>query len=407
MPGKFCRQPALPTPFPLKLLNKSSGPVLALLSLLVRTGWSFMQRLVSAVLLVLSLALAGEAFAASRIKDIVEVEGVRENALVGYGLVVGLNGTGDNLRNTPQAKQSQEAMLERLGVNIRDANLNSKNVAAVMVTAKLPAFAAAGSPIDVTVSSIGDAKSLLGGTLIVTTLLGADGQAYALAQGTVQTGSISAGGASGSSITKGVPTSGRIAGGAIIERELGFQMANMGQVRLTLRNPDFTTARRIADVINAKYPGTANADNPSIVTLRPPMGAGIVPFVTAIENMTVEPDTGAKVIIDEVAGVIVMGENVRISTVAIAQGNLTITVQESPAVSQPAPFSRGQTAVVPQSAVGVDEEKGRQLITLKSGASLSSLVAGLNALGVTPRDMISILQAIKAAGALQADIEVM
>jgi flagellar P-ring protein precursor FlgI len=407
MPGKFCRQPALPTRFPLKLLNKSSGPVLALLSLLVRTGWSFMQRLVSAVLLVLSLALAGEAFAASRIKDIVEVEGVRENALVGYGLVVGLNGTGDNLRNTPQAKQSQEAMLERLGVNIRDANLNSKNVAAVMVTAKLPAFAAAGSPIDVTVSSIGDAKSLLGGTLIVTTLLGADGQAYALAQGTVQTGSISAGGASGSSITKGVPTSGRIAGGAIIERELGFQMANMGQVRLTLRNPDFTTARRIADVINAKYPGTANADNPSIVTLRPPMGAGIVPFVTAIENMTVEPDTGAKVIIDEVAGVIVMGENVRISTVAIAQGNLTITVQESPAVSQPAPFSRGQTAVVPQSAVGVDEEKGRQLITLKSGASLSSLVAGLNALGVTPRDMISILQAIKAAGALQADIEVM
>jgi flagellar P-ring protein precursor FlgI len=367
-----------------------------------------MQRLLSTALLVLSLAFSGEAFAASRIKDIVEVEGVRENALVGYGLVVGLNGTGDNLRNTPQAKQSQEAMLERLGVNIRDANLNSKNVAAVMVTAKLPAFAAPGTPIDVTVSSIGDAKSLLGGTLIVTTLLGADGQAYALAQGTVQTGSVSAGGASGSSITKGVPTSGRIAGGAVVERELGFQMANMGQIRLTLRNPDFTTARRIADVINARYPGTANADNPSIVTLRPPLGAGIVPFVTAIENMTVEPDNGAKVVIDEIAGVIVMGENVRVSTVAIAQGNLTITVQETPSVSQPAPFSRGgQTAVVPQSTVGVDEEKGRQLITLKSGASLSSLVSGLNALGVTPRDMISILQAIKAAGALQADIEVM
>ncbi|MDB5468518.1 MAG: flgI [Caulobacter sp.] len=366
-----------------------------------------MQRLLIAVLLVLGLAFSGEAFAASRIKDIVEIEGMRENALVGVGLVVGLNGTGDNLRNTPQAKQSQEAMLERLGINIRDANLNSKNVASVMVTAKLPPFAAAGSPIDVTVSSMGDAKSLLGGTLIVTTLLGADGQAYAVAQGTVQTGSVSASGASGSAITKGVPTSGRIAGGAIIERELGFQMANMGQVRLTLRNPDFTTARRIADVINAKYPGTASADNPTIVTLRPPLGAGIVPFITAIENMTVEPDTGAKVIIDEVSGVIVMGENVRISTVAIAQGNLTITVQESPAVSQPAPFSRGQTTVVPQSAVSVDEEKGRQLITLKNGASLSSLVAGLNALGVTPRDMISILQAIKAAGALQADIEVM
>lgn len=372
-----------------------------------------MQRLLSAAILALGLTLplnvwGGEAFAASRIKDIVEVEGVRENVLVGYGLVVGLNGTGDNLRNTPQAKQSQEAMLERLGVNIRDANLNSKNVASVMVTAKLPPFAAAGTPIDVTVSSMGDAKSLLGGTLIVTTLMGADGQAYAVAQGTVQTGSVSAGGASGSSITKGVPTAGRIAGGAIIEREVGFQMANMGQVRLTLRNPDFTTARRIADAINSRYPGTANADNPSIVTLRPPMGAGIVPFVTAVENLTVEPDYGAKVVIDEVSGVIVMGDNVRISTVAIAQGNLTISVQESPSVSQPAPFSRGgQTTVVPQSSVDVEEEKGRQLITLKNGASLASLVSGLNALGVTPRDMISILQAIKAAGALQADIEVM
>jgi len=366
-----------------------------------------MQRLVSAIILTLSLALAGPSLAASRIKDIVEVEGVRENMLVGYGLVVGLNGTGDNLRNTPQAKQSQEAMLERLGVNIRDANLNSKNVAAVMVTARLPAFAAAGSPIDVTVSSIGDAKSLMGGTLLVTTLLGADGQAYALAQGTVQTGSISASGASGSSVSKGVPTAGRIAGGALVERELGFQMANMGQVRLTLRNPDFTTSRRIADAINARYPGTASSDNPTIVTLRPPIGASVVSFVTAIENLPVEPDYGAKVIIDEVAGVIVMGENVRISTVAIAQGNLTITVQETPGVSQPAPFSQGQTTTVPQSAVTVEEERGKQLITLKSGASLSSLVAGLNALGVSPRDMISILQAIKAAGALQADIEVM
>ncbi|HYE45392.1 MAG TPA: flagellar basal body P-ring protein FlgI [Caulobacter sp.] len=370
-----------------------------------------MQRPISSAILALALAFApllgGEALAGSRIKDIVEVEGVRENALVGYGLVVGLNGTGDNLRNTPQARQSQEAMLERLGVNIRDANLNSKNVAAVMVTAKLPPFAAAGTPIDVTVSSMGDAKSLMGGTLLVTTLMGADGQAYAVAQGTVQTGSISASGASGSSVTKGVPTAGRIAGGAVIERELGFRMADMGQVRLTLRNPDFTTARRIADVINAKYPGTAYADNPTIVTLRPPQGASIMAFVTAVEGMVVEPDYGAKVVIDEVAGVIVMGENVKISTVAIAQGNLTISVQETPAVSQLAPFSRGQTTTVPQSSVDVEEEKGRRLITLKSGASLSSLVAGLNALGVTPRDMISILQAIKAAGALQADIEVM
>jgi flagellar P-ring protein precursor FlgI len=298
-------------------------------------------------------------------------------------------------------------MLERLGVNTRDVNLNTKNVAAVMVTAKLPAFSAAGSPIDSTVSAMGDAKSLQGGTLLVTPLLGADGQAYAVSQGTVQTGSISAGGASGSSVSKGVPTAGRIAGGAIVEREIGFQLANMAQMRMTLRNPDFTTARKIADVVNAAMPGTARADNPTIVTLSAPAGRDMVSFMSQVENLSVDTDGPARVVIDEVAGVIVMGENVRVSTVAIAQGNLTITVQESPAVSQPAPFSQGQTQVVPQSAVSVDEEKGKQFITVPDGASLSSLVAGLNALGVTPRDMISILQTIKAAGALQADIEVM
>jgi flagellar P-ring protein precursor FlgI len=364
--------------------------------------------------LAFSLMLAAAVFGAapsadakSRIKDLVEFEGVRDNLLTGYGIVVGLAGTGDSLRNAPMTKQSLESMFERLGVNVRDANLNAKNAAAVMVTAKLPAFAASGSPVDVTVSAAGDAKSLLGGTLLVTSLLGADGQVYAVAQGTVQTGSVSAGGASGSSISKGVPTSGRIAGGALVERETGFQLASMGQMRMTLRNPDFTTARRIADVINAAYPGTAEASNPTIITVRPPQGRDLISFVTAIEGLMVEPDTSARVIIDEIAGVIVMGDAVRISTVAIAQGNLTISVQESPGVSQPAPFSQGQTAVVPQSAVSVDEEKGKKLITLQSGASLATLVSGLNALGVTPRDMISILQAIKAAGALQADIQVM
>ena len=364
-------------------------------------------RLFSAVLLATALA-AAPAFAKSRIKDIVEFEGVRDNMLVGYGIVVGLNGTGDALRNAPFTKQSLEAMLERLGVNTRDATLNTKNVAAVMVTAKLPAFAAAGSQIDATVSALGDAKSLLGGTLLVTPLLGADGQAYAVSQGTVQTGSISATGASGSSVSKGVPTAGRIAAGAIVEREIGFQLASMSQLRLTLRNPDFTTAGRIADVINGRFPGAAVAENPTIVAIRPVNGQDMMSFVSQVENLSVEPDAPAKVVIDEVAGVIVMGENVRISTVAIQQGNLTITVQETPAVSQPAPFSRtGTTTTVPQSNVTVDEEKGKQFITLKNGASLSTLVAGLNALGVTPRDMISILQTIKAAGALQADIEVM
>ena len=350
---------------------------------------------------------AQPAAASSRIKDIVQFEGVRENQLVGYGLVVGLAGTGDSLRNAPMTRQSLESMLERLGVNVRDATMDTKNVAAVMVTASLPAFAAAGSHIDVSVSAMGDAKSLLGGTLLVTPLLAADGEAYALAQGTVETGAVSATGASGSSISRGVPTAGRIADGASVEREVNFSLNSMDVLRLTLRNPDFTTAQRIADVINGAHPGAATADNPTIVSIHAPPGQTMDKFIAEVEELDVEPDAPAKVVIDEVAGVIVMGENVRLSTVAIAQGNLTISVQETPQVSQPLPFSQGATTVTPQSQVKVDEEKGKKLIVLQEGASLASLVAGLNALGVTPRDMISILQAIKAAGALQAEIEVM
>ena len=362
--------------------------------------------------LILALALlclwAAPAAASSRIKDIVSFEGIRDNQLVGYGLVVGLNGSGDSLRNAPFTQQSLQSMLERLGVNTRAAtNIDSKNVAAVMVTAKLPAFAASGSQIDVSVSAMGDAKSLLGGTLLNTTLLGLDGDVYAVAQGTVQTGAISAGGASGSSVTRGVPTSGRIAAGAIVEKEVDFKLQSLGKMRLTLHNPDFTTAERIATAVNAKFPGAAVADNPTIVTLHPPAGQNLMDFVTAIEQISVEPDGPAKVIIDEVAGIVVMGDEVRISTVAIAQGNLTISVQETPQVSQPAPFSQGQTTATSQSKIKVDEEKGKKLILLKSGASLATLVKGLNSLGVSPRDMISILQAIKAAGALQADIQVM
>ena len=371
---------------------------------------SFMRRftLIFGIVLLVTGLVSGTACARSRIKDIVAFEGVRDNQLVGYGIVVGLNGTGDALRNAPFTKQSLEAMLERLGVNTRDANLNTKNVAAVMVTAKLPPFAAAGAEIDATVSALGDAKSLLGGTLLVTPLMGADGKAYASAQGTVQTGSVSASGASGSSVSKGVPTAGRIAAGAIVEAETGFQLASMSSLRMTLRNPDFTTAGRIADVINARFPGAAIAENPTIVAIHPVGGQDMMSFLGQVENLTVEPDSPAKVVIDEVAGVIVMGDSVRLSTVAIQQGNLTITVRETSAVSQPNAFSEGgTTAVVPRSDVSVDEEKGKQFVTLKTGASLASLVAGLNALGVTPRDMISILQTIKTAGALQAEIEVM
>ena len=360
-----------------------------------------------ALALLACLAPLAPAHAASRIKDVVSFEGVRENKLVGYGLVVGLNGTGDSLRNAPFTKQSLESMLERMGVNTRDANIDTKNVAAVMVTANLPAFAASGSQIDVSVSAMGDAKSLLGGTLLVTPLLGADGEAYAVAQGTVQTGAISASGASGSSITRGVPTSGKIANGAEVERETAFKLATMGSMRLTLHNPDFTTATRIAQAVNRAYPGSASVDNPTIVSLRPPTGVDMVSFATAVEQLPVDPDAPAKVVVDEVNGVIVMGADVRISTVAIAQGNLTISVSETPAVTQPGPFSAGQTVVTPQTSLKVDEAKGKKLIVLNSGASLSTLVKGLNALGVSPRDMINILQAIKAAGALQADIQVM
>jgi len=364
------------------------------------------------VLAILGGALvAGPASAGSRIKDIVDIEGVRQNELIGYGLVVGLNNTGDTLQNAPFTKQAIQSMMERLGVNTHDPTatglINTKNVAAVMVTARLPPFAAPGSQIDVTVSAMGDAKSLLGGTLLMTALMGANGETYAAAQGTVQTGAVSASGASGSSITRGVPTAGRIAGGAIVERDTGFNFDSMSQVRLTLRNPDFTTAHRIALAIDAAYPGTAVAENPSIVVIRPPAGQDMAGFVTAIEDIDVDPESPAKVVIDEVTGVVVMGSDVRISTVAIAQGNLTITVTETPKVSQPLPFSQGVTTVVPQSTVKVSEEKGKKLMMLGGGASLQSLVTGLNALGVTPRDMISILQAIKASGALQADIEVM
>lgn len=364
----------------------------------------FLSTFAAALMMMLALP---QAFAASRIKDIVDVEGVRKNQLIGYGIVVGLNGTGDTVRNSPMLRQSLEGMMERMGVNIRDANLNSKNAAAVMITAELPPFAAPGARIDVTVSAMGDAKSLLGGTLLVAPLLGADGEAYAVAQGTVQTGAVSASGASGSSIVKGVPTAGRIASGGVVERETGFRLDAMPIVRLTLKNPDFTTAQRIAGIINTQYPGTALAENPSIVAIRAPQGTSMPLFVSQIEALPVQVDAPAKVVIDEVNGVIVMSDTVRVSRVAIAQGNLTITVNERPFVSQPAPFSDGQTAVVPDTQVSVDEERGRKLHTLDGSASLADVVAGLNALGVSPRDMISILQTIKAAGALQADIEVM
>jgi len=350
-----------------------------------------------------------QASAFSRIKDLADIEGVRDNMLIGYGLVAGLTGTGDTLQNSPFTRQALQTMLERLGVNTRGYNVNTKDIAAVMVTANLRPFSAQGTRIDVVVSAMGDAKSLNGGTLLATPLLAADGEVYALAQGPVAVGGFSAQGQA-ASVTRGVPTSGRIANGGTVEREVTFKLAEAPSLRLALRNPDFTTAQRVAQAINRYLGGpAATASDSATVRLNRPANynGDIVALLTEVEQLKVEPDLPAKVVIDEQSGVIVMGSDVRISTVAIAQGNLTIRVTETAQVSQPQPFSQqGQTQVVPRTNIDVDEQMGRQLIVLQDGVSLQVLVNGLNALGVGPRDMISILQAIKAAGALQAEIQV-
>lgn len=375
-----------------------------------RPASRFLRRIVAAAVLAALVALpyAG-AHATSRIKDIADFEGIRENQLVGYGLVVGLNATGDSLKKSVFTRESLIGMLERLGVNAREEGLDTRNVAAVMVTTQLPAFARQGTKIDVRVSALGDAKDLQGGTLLVTPMLGADGEIYAVAQGPVSTGGFSAAGAA-ETVTKGVPTSGSIASGAIVERELGFELASLDSVKIALRNPDLTTARRIADAINQQVgAGAAQSLDPGTVqlTIPPAYANDLVALLTTVEQLPIDPDTAARVVIDEESGIVVMGENVRISTVAIAQGNLTIRISEAPQVSQPSPLSTGgTTTTVPRSDVQVQEEEGRQLIMLDPGVSLEDLVNGLNALGVGPRDMIAILQAIKTAGALQADVEV-
>ena len=361
-------------------------------------------------LALVGLMLAAPAHASSRIKDIADFEGVRDNPLVGYGLIVGLNGTGDKLTNAGFTLQSLIGMLERMGVNTRDQNLKTKNVAAVMVTANLPPFARQGSYMDVTVSALGDSTSLLGGTLLVTPLLGADGEVYAVAQGPVAVGGFSAGGAA-ATVTQGVPTSARISNGAVIEREIPFELASLNSVNIALRNPDFTTSQRVAQAINGYFKSPiARSLDPTTITVAVPAdhSGDVAGLMTDIEQLTIDPDQTARVIVDERSGVIVMGDNVRISTVAIAQGNLTIRVTETPQVSQPSPFSNtGTTVTVPRTQIEVDQGEGKKLAVVKNGVSLQELVNGLNALGIGPRDMITILQAIKAAGALQADIQVM
>lgn len=346
--------------------------------------------------------------APTRIKNIVSVQGVRPNQLVGYGLVIGLNGTGDSLRNSPFTEQSLQAMLDRMGVNVRKLNTRTKNSAAVIVTAELPAFAQTGTTIDVTVSSLGDATSLLGGTLIMTPLYGADNLVYGVAQGPVTVSGYQITGAA-QTVTQNVPTSGRIPNGALIEREAPGQFMDVEFLGLELRNPDFSTAVRIADAVNAYgldrfgVQLARAADMRSVAVKRPP---GITPtrLMAEIGEIIVEPDAPARVVVDERTGTIVIGRDVQISTVAVSHGNLTVTVTETPQVSQPLPFSEGQTVVTPETDISTYEQSGA--LRIIRGTSLQVLVRGLNRMGLKPQGIIAVLQAIKTSGALQADLVV-
>ncbi len=367
---------------------------------------TFIAATLSAALILQPLAVVQAAPA--RIKDIVDMEGIRENQLVGYGLVVGLNGTGDSLNNSPFTRQSLQSMLERLGVNTQGENVRTKNVAAVMVTANLPAFSTQGSRMDVTVSALGDAGSLQGGTLLVTPLLGADGEVYAIAQGSVSINGFKAQG-DAATVISGVPTTGRISSGALIEREIDFHLGSQHSLRLALRNPDLTTARRIALAVNDFIGApTAVPEDPATVRITLPRGfnGNIVDLLTDIEQLIVQTDQPAKIVIDENSGIIVMGKDVRVSAVAVAQSNLTVTIAENPEVVQPNPLSLGQTAVEANTNLNVNQSD-TALQVVPETVTLQQLVDGLNALGISPRDLIAILQAIKVTGALQAEIEVL
>ncbi len=343
-----------------------------------------------------------------RIKDITSVKGVRDNQLVGYGLVVGLQGTGDVLQNAPFTGQSLQSMMDRMGVNVRGANLRTRNVAAVMVTAELPPFAARGTRIDVTVSSLGDATSLMGGTLLLTTLSGVNGKVYALAQGPVSVTGFAAQGQA-QTLTQGVPTAGHIPNGATVEREIVSRMPDNGPMTLELRNPDFTTAVRIADAINAYcwrayHRRGARENSPNSVSLFKPPGENPTHFIAEIGELLVEPDAPARVVVDARTGTVVIGEDVQISPVAVTQGSLTVRVTETPQVSQPNPFSKGRTVVTPKTNIRAHQSGGS--VAIVGGSSLRALVQGLNRIGLKPPGIIAILQAIKAAGALQAEIVV-
>ncbi|MBF9232619.1 flagellar basal body P-ring protein FlgI [Microvirga alba] len=359
-------------------------------------------------LILLSVLFAGVAHASTRIKDIASVQGVRDNQLVGYGLVMGLQGTGDTLRNSQFTEQSLQSMLDRMGVNVRDIPLRTRNVAAVTVTADLPAYIGTGSRIDVTVTSLGDATSLKGGTLMLTALMGGDGQVYAVAQGPVAVSGFNATGQA-ETLTQGVATAGRIPNGALIEREVPGQFRDMPSLVFELKNPDYKTATLITDAINAyaeKRYGkrVATPRDFRTVVLQKPRDIGATRFLAEIGDLRVQPDTPARVVVDQRTGTVVIGKNVQISTVAMTHGNLTVRVTETPLVSQPEPFSGGRTAVVPRTQITANEQDAH--LAVIGGSDLQTLVKGLNQIGLKPTDIIAILQAVKTAGALQADLVV-
>jgi len=358
------------------------------------------------LLIVLLIFLPLDSYGA-RIKDIAYISGVRPNQLVGYGLVVGLNGTGDKTTNTIFMAQSLGNMLDKMGVKIDPKANKVENVAAVIVSAELPPFIKRGSKIDVTVSSIGDAKSLGGGVLIMTPLRGADGEVYAVAQGPLVVGGYLAGGEA-ATVKKNHPTVGRIPNGATIEKEVSTRFFREGNIAISLKNPDFTNARKTVEKINAIYNNIAEAKDSSTIHIRIPEEFRIDPvrFISAIENLEIIPDTYAKVVVDEKTGTVVIGENVRISTVAISHGNISILVKETPEVYQPLPFARGETEVVPRTEVKVGEEKGK-FFMLEGGVTIREFISALNVLGVSSRDIITILQTIKASGALHAELEIL
>jgi flagellar P-ring protein FlgI len=362
-------------------------------------------RVTAAGLIVLSLT---GVLHAARIKDIAVFRGVRPNQLVGYGLVVGLAGSGDS-NSTIFTLQSMSSMLEKMGVTVNADDIKVKNVAAVMVTAELPPFARSGSRLDALVNSIGDAKALQGGTLLMTPLKGADGQVYAVAQGPVATGGFLVGASGGDKVSKNFPTVGRVVQGASVEREIPFDLNQKESLTLALNKPDFTTATRVAQSINTGFMDQVarTQDSGTIHVAVPPSYYGkIAQLIAAIEGLSVTPDSVSRVIINERTGTVIMGENVRIATVAIAHGNLSVEIKQNYNVSQPMPFSeRGRTVVTPDTQTMVQEGRA-PLQIMPSGVSIGEVVRALNALGVTPRDLISILQALKAAGALQAELEI-